>query len=897
MAKKNKGTFSYLEAQEMLENMSCSMTKETIGLDLLRVFCGYGDATINRIIDGKGNDAKDGKTILIKKLLAYRPIESGISDDQNPYGVLDEMMNDKAIAKKEPRLFVASDGHRIIGYDPKENDIYDNEISLLWKDFEFFKPLAGIEKFRNVEEAEADVKSAEMMAKIYDDIRRYNDITDEETIKNINIFMTRLLFCFFAEDTGLFPKQGMFTAAIKEDTKADGSDLPAFLEGIFDIMAIEDASIREALPDVISQFPYVNGGLFEKHIPIPVLSRRTRLLMLKCGEYNWGEINPDIFGSMIQAVVTPENRSGLGMHYTSVPNIMKVIKPLFLDELTETYIKYRDNAKELNKLLVRLSEIKFFDPACGSGNFLIIAYKCVRELEIEIWKRLKELGQAMLPFSNISLSQFYGIELDEYACETATLSLWLAEHQINNRFYDELGVRAQALPLKRSGNIVCGNACRVDWNSVCPHTSEEEVYVMGNPPYVGSSMQDDGQKDDLTLVCGSFDSYKNLDYIANWFVLGSKYIVNTNAKCAFVSTNSICQGEQVSMLWKPIFNMNIEIGFAYTSFKWSNNAKNNAGVTCVIIGIQNCRKEKKKLYNFDCVNEVDTISAYLIPNNTTIIGRLSKPISNLPPMVFGSKPTDGGYLILSSEEMAALIESDERATDLIKQYHGADSYINGEQRYCLWIRDEDLPLAKSISEVKRRLDLVASFRLKSKAPCTVAYADKPHLFKQRAHQQGNSLIIPRVSSERRQYIPIGFLDSDTVISDAAQAIYDANLFTFGIITSYIHMIWARTIGGKLETRYRYTNLCYNSFPLPKISLANKMDIEQLAENILLTREKHSEMTLGEMYNPETMPLDLKYAHQALDLAVERCYRPEPFNSDEERLEHLFKLYEKMTKTK
>lgn len=484
MAKKNKGTFSYLEAQEALESIQNTMTKESIGLGLLRVFCGYGDATINRIIDGKGNDAKDGKTILIKKLLAYRSIESSICDDENPYGILDEMMSDKSIAKKEPRLYVASDGHRIIGYDPKENDIYDNEISLLWKDFEFFKPLAGIEKFRNVEEAEADVKSAEMMAKIYDDIRRYNDITNEETIKNINIFMTRLLFCFFAEDTGLFPKKGMFTAAIKEDTKADGSDLPAFLEGIFDIMAIEDASIREALPDVISQFPYVNGGLFEKHIPIPVLSRRTRLLMLKCGEYNWGEINPDIFGSMIQAVVTPENRSGLGMHYTSVPNIMKVIKPLFVDELTETYIKYRDNAKELNKLLVRLSEIKFFDPACGSGNFLIIAYKCVRELEIEIWKRLKELGQAMLPFSNISLSQFYGIELDEYACDTATLSLWLAEHQINNRFYDELGVRAQALPLRKSGNIVCGNACRIDWNSVCPHTPEEEVYIMGNP-YLG----------------------------------------------------------------------------------------------------------------------------------------------------------------------------------------------------------------------------------------------------------------------------------------------------------------------------------------------------------------------------------------------------------------------------
>lgn len=898
MAKKNKGTFSYLETQEALESMQNTMTKDSIGLDLLRVFCGYGDATINRIIDGKGNDAKDGKTILIKKLLAYRPVESSICDDKNPYGILDEIMSDNYIAKKEPRLYVASDGHRIIGYDPKENDIYDNEISLLWKDFEFFKPLAGIEKFRNVEEAEADVKSAEMMAKIYDDIRRYNDITDEETIKNINIFMTRLLFCFFAEDTGLFQKRGMFTAAIQEDTKSDGSDLAAFLEGIFDIMAVSDAGVRANLPEIITQFPYVNGGLFEKHIPIPVLSRRTRMLMLKCGEYNWGEINPDIFGSMIQAVVTPENRSGLGMHYTSVPNIMKVIRPLFLDELTETYVKYRDNAKELNKLLVRLSEIKFFDPACGSGNFLIIAYKCVRELEIEIWKRLKELGQSMLPFSNISLSQFYGIELDEYACDTATLSLWLAEHQINNRFYDELGVRAQALPLRKSGNIVCGNACRIDWNSVCPHTPEEEVYIMGNPPYLGSSMQDEGQKSDLAFVCGDLESYKNLDYIASWFILGSKYIQNTRSKCAFVSTNSICQGEQVAMLWKPIFDMGIEISFAHKSFKWSNNAKNKAAVVCVIVGVECESKKRKSLYSGDQHILVDYISPYLIPNVKSIIGRTSAPISNFPDMIMGSKPSDGGNLIFDSEKKDELLRAYPELSDIIKGYMGADDFLNGFQRYCLWMDKDKYTKYQYIAPVASMVEGVKQFRLNAKAESTVEYAQYPYAFRQPQYQETESIIVPSTSSERREYIPIGFLGKDVVVSNSTYVVYDAELWHFAVLTSKMHNVWMRIVCGRMKTDYRYTNtLCYNTFAFPKITIEQKETLQSLAENIILTRENHTEMTLAEMYNPETMPQDLKYAHQALDLAVERCYRPEPFTSDDERLEHLFKLYEKMIKIK
>ena len=461
-----KASFSYIQAAEALKQLVGRQLRDTLGFELLRIFCGYGDASIRRIVDGKGNDAKDGRTLLVKKKLAYRPVESGDLTE-----ALHALTSDPAVAKKEPRLYVVCDGTNVLACDPKEDDIYSNTVDLLWRDFEFFKPLAGIEKVRYAEEAEADVKSAEMMARIYDDIRRYNDVHDVQQIHALNLFMSRLLFCYFAEDTGLFPDVNLFTNALKTCTKSDGTDLAPFIGQLFEAMAIPDnAAQRSSMPEAVRRFPYVNGGLFREQTPIPVLSYRTRLLMLKCGDYDWKRINPDIFGSMIQAVVTPDMRAGLGIHYTSVTNIQKVIRPLFLDALVDEYTNSKDNPKRLNQLLVRLSKIKFFDPACGSGNFLIIAYKSIRALEIRIWDRLRELsgGQGIMPFSNIRLTQFFGIEIDEYACDTARLSLWLAEHQMNNAFYEAFGSRPNPLPLHQNGNVVCGNACRMDWAEVCP---------------------------------------------------------------------------------------------------------------------------------------------------------------------------------------------------------------------------------------------------------------------------------------------------------------------------------------------------------------------------------------------------------------------------------------------
>ncbi len=899
MAKKNKGTFSYLEAQQSLENIAERCTKENIVYELLRIFCGYGDASIQRIMDGRGNDAKDGRTILVKKLIAYRATENGLFGDDNLYDIIEAMQNDSSIYKKEPRLYVASDGKRIIAYDPKEEDLYDNDISLMWKDFEFFKPLAGIEKFRNIEEAEADVKSAEMMAKIYDDIRRYNDVHDRQQVHNINVFMTRLLFCFFAEDTGLFPIANMFTTAIRQDTKADGTDLAEFLDGIFDIMAIEDKQIRASLPNKITQFPYVNGGLFKTHIPIPVLSRRTRMLMLKCGEYNWAEINPDIFGSMIQAVINPDDRAGLGVHYTSVPNIMKVIRPLFLDELTEEFVRVRDDAKKLNALMFRLSKIKFFDPACGSGNFLIIAYKSIRELEIQIWKRLRELGSTQLPFSNISLTQFYGIEIDEYACDTAKLSLWLAEHQVNNLFWKELGSKVDALPLGKSGNIICGNACRLDWNTVCPHTADEEVYVMGNPPYLGSRNQEEMHKEDLDYTVSTLQNYRKLDYIAIWFYKGANYIKETKSKVAFVSTNSICQGEQVAYLWKPIFEQGIEIAFAHKSFKWNNNAKNVANVIVVIIGLINKNKGVKKIFSDEQCIIGEHINAYLSLTNDVFITNRTTPLStSVATILYGSEPREGGGLMLSPDEKNTIIAEGKDFEKFIKRAVGSDEFINDIERYCLWIDDKDVCEAKKSAYISNRLQYVEQYRLTSKRADTRKYSNKPNCFTNSTYKNQNAIIIPIISSERRDYIPLGYIGFDAVILNSAFAVYDAELWLFALLTSKIHNVWVRAVGGKLEERIRYSaTLCYNTYPFPKITKEQKERLTELAEEVLLTRENHTEMTLGEMYNPETMPDDLKQAHQALDIAVEQCYRPEPFTSDDERLEYLFKLYEKMTKKK
>lgn len=909
MAKKTK-SFSHSTATAQLEQLAAAGTDaRELVYHLLRIFAGYGDGQVRRTKEGPGNAAKDGRTVLVKNLIAYRPMPAG-SGTGAMQTEIETMRADARITKHSPRIYMASDGSTLVVYDPKLNDWYDNSIALLWRDFEFLTPLAGIEKVQYTGEAEADVKSADKMARLFDEIRRHNDIHDAATVHAMNVFMSRLLFCFFAEDTGLFPGDNLFTDTIKTHTLRDGSDLADFIDKAFTVMSTRDEAVLSTMPDLFRQFPYVNGGLFRDHYPIPTLSYRARALIIDCGDYNWREINPDIFGSMIQAVVLPEHRAGLGIHYTSVPNIEKVIRPLFLDALNEEFDAARSEAAEkiargvaperaiarLQALLRRLACIKCFDPACGSGNFLIIAYKRMRELEIRIWKAMRDIANsAMLPISDISLTQFYGIELDEFACDTATLSLWLAEHQMNVRFHDELGVQPDPLPLKPSGHIVHGNACRLDWNTICPHTPDEEVYIMGNPPYLGSSLQNASQKEDMRIAIGDIcKGWKKLDYIASWFIKGAKYCQNSKASMAFVTTNSISQGEQVSILWPIIFKLGLEIAFAYTSFKWSNNAKHNAVVTVVIIGL--CCNPNKKLIYDDSVHIVNNISPYLYNADDTFVISTYKPLCNQNEMTYGCKANDDGNLILEGYEKEALITEFPKAECFVKPLMGSLEFIRGEKRFCLWIDDSDYTKAISIPPILKRIELNKLYRTCGSIEAN-RLAERPHQFREHPSLEKEKILIPRVSSERREYIPIGYVDKDTVISDSAFAIYDAELWLFAILTSKMHNLWVRTVGGSLETRIRYSaTLCYNTFPFPKLSDVQKEGLERLAQNIIAIRQNNFVDSLGEMYNPETMPEALRDAHRRLDLAVERAYSPEPFTSDEERLEHLFKLYAKMTKS-
>lgn len=913
MAKKSK-TFSHIEATDALERLGQRGTSaQEFVYDLLRIFAHWGDGQVRRAKEGPGNASKDGRTLVVKDLIAYRPMDAD-SDISAFYDEIKAMRDDPKIAKHLPRLYVVSDGKRVVAVDPKINDEYNNTVDALWRDFEFLTPLAGIEKVQHVAEAEADVKSAELMAKLFDDIRRYNDIRNPDTVHALNVFMSRLLFCFFAEDTGLFPGENLFTDTLRNHTKEDGSDLSEFIDRAFLIMSTNDEAARAVLPKLYSVFPYVNGGLFREHFPIPRLSRRARRLILNCGDYNWREINPDIFGSMIQAVVTPEQRAGLGMHYTSVPNIEKVIRPLFLDSLNEEFeaacaearekmaqkISYELATQRLKSLLDRLSKIKFFDPACGSGNFLIISYKRLRELEIRIWEALRDIAPvAVIPFPTITLTQFYGIELDEYACDTATLSLWLAEHQMNILFRDAFGVQPETLPLKPSGHIVCDNACRLDWDAVCPHTPSDEVYIMGNPPYLGSSLQDSEQKEDMKIAIGDIcKGHKKLDYIAVWFIKAAEYCKQSDASYAFVSTNSISQGEQVALLWPIIFNNGLEIKFAYTSFKWSNNAKSNAAVTVVIIGVGNKSKNTKKKLFSDTIRIVENINPYLNSGADLIVKAAYSPLNGMQEMTYGCKANDDGNLILEQYEIDKLLREYPVAEKFIKPLMGSLEFIRDEHRFCLWIDDVDFSEAYSIPPIRDRIERNRIYRQNGSAEAK-RLAERPHQFREHYHISERSkekILVPRVSSERREYIPIGYVDKDTIISDSAFAVYDAEKWLFALLTSKMHNLWVRAVGGRLKTDIRYSaTLCYNTFPFPKLTEAQKKELSILADNIITVREENYFLTLGEMYNPETMPEDLRKAHHQLDLAVERIYRPEPFASDEERLAHLFKLYAKMTK--
>ncbi len=724
--------------QQLIQNSQPA----TFIYDLLLAY-GQPKASIKRLQIGSLNLAKQPGEIAWKKKLYYREVPEG----EDVPARLAELQADAPATKHDPRFIVVTDHTTLAAYDRKTQESISCPLAELPKHFDFFLPWAGMEKTQHQNENPADVKAAEKMARLYDEIRKDNPTDTPEAVHSLNVFLSRLLFCFFAEDTDIFAK-GQFTNAIGSHTQADGSDLNDYLDRLFDTLNTDAMHRVSTLPAYLRAFPYVNGGLFRTPYPAPVFMRRSRQAVIDSGELDWSAINPDIFGSMIQAVITPEHRGGLGMHYTSVPNIMKVIEPLFLNELHQEFEAAQGTPKKLNALLTRIQRIKLFDPACGSGNFLIIAYKELRRLEMKIFRALNTLA-----LSNISLSNFYGIELDDFAHEVAILSLWLAEHQMNQAFFREFGRSKPSLPLTAAGRIVQGNACRLDWEAICPKREGDEVYILGNPPYLGSFLQNKDQKEDLAIVFKSFKSYKDLDYIACWFLKASSFIENYNIKFAFVTTNSICQGEQVALLWPYILNKKLEIFFAHQSFKWINNAKNNAGVYCTIIGISNSGAvSKKKIFNTNLVQEVDNINPYLSTGSSVFIAKRMKPISQIPSMSYGSKIVDNGQLIYSTEEKNELLTNYPEANKLFKRLLGSAEFIRGLERWCLYVSECEYDFANSIPEIATRFNLVKIFRQQSTEISTREMADSPYKFYYSAHSNSNSIIIPRTSSERRDLL-------------------------------------------------------------------------------------------------------------------------------------------------
>ena len=855
---------------------------------------GKPKASITRLkMVGKGsyNLSKNSDEVLWKKQVYFKA-----TDSDQLLSTIDEMKHAEVAKKHDPRFIIAINGTHLLAIDTKIGDTLDIPLLELNKKFDFFLPWAGLEKSQAQGENPADVKAAEKMAKLFDLLRENNPATTAQEIHAQNVFLSRILFCYFAEDTGIF-EPNLFTNHVASHTTVDGTDLCDYLSRVFDVMNQES---REGLPDYLTDFPYVNGGLFADKLSVPKFNRKSRAMLIECGsDLNWSEINPDIFGSMIQAVVDPSQRGNMGMHYTSVPNIMKVIEPLFLNELKEEFEKHTDTKSKLEQLLLRLEHLKIFDPACGSGNFLIIAYKELRQLEMAIFKRLEEISQdGLIPLSRIKLSQFYGIELDDFAHEVAILSLWLAEHQMNQKFKANFGHCNPPLPLKSSGNIICNSSNKVKWEEFCKNTTNSEIYALGNPPYLGARTQDQDQKSEMRQILGHLDGVNSLDYIATWFYNGAQFVKSGAKGIAFVSTNSITQGEQVALLWPHLLEgMGVCINFAHTSFKWSNNAKNKAGVTCVVIGLAKDEEPKRVLFSDDFAQNVTNISPYLTATKNIYIHKRTKPLSNIPEMAYGNQPIEGGFLILTPQEKDKLISDDQRSLKYIKPLISGNEFLKGLERWCIWIEDSELQDALSILPIKKRIDDVRSFR-ESGGQVASSLVSRSHQFRYRHRARSSFILLPCTSSERREYLQLGFFDAKYLTTHSAQILYDADPYVFGVISSKAHMLWTKAVGGCLESRIRYSNvLCYNNFPIPEITEKKKNQNRECVFEVLAKREVYSEMTISELYDPEKMPAELLEAHKQLDLAVLACYDKTDFRSDDDLLTYLFKLFEKMIERK
>lgn len=856
---------------------------------------GRSQGNVTRLRNGSLNVADNPTCEVAQKNVVYFHETTG-----DPLAVIEGLRTSPMVVRYNTRFVIVTDYTELLAIDTKTSENLMIPIRDIDKHFTFFLPWAGMEKAQYVAEAHADVKAAERMGKLFDELLAANpDLLDAPNGRHaLNVFFTRLLFCFFAEDTGIFA-ENQFTNAVGSHTQADGSDLAEFLTDLFTALDTEHAAAK---PAHLAGFPYVNGRLFTvtANYLVPKFSKKARDFLIELGSLIWREINPDIFGSMFQAIVTPGKRSDLGQHYTSVPNILKTIEPLFLDALKEDFDRAFDSSKRLEALLERIGAIKVFDPACGSGNFLIIAYKELRRLEHAILERLQELSgrrqMAMGATSRISIENFYGIEIDDFAVEVAILSLWIAKHQMNVEFFDKFGIDLPLIPLRETGRIRQGNATWVDWQEVCPNGGRDEIYLIGNPPYVGTRDQTKEQKADYLKVFDGRPHSKNLDYIALWFVKGADYIEGTRAELAFVTTNSVAVGEHVGLMFPLIFTKGVEIGFAFTAFKWANNARRNAGVTVAVIGLRCKRPGKKYIYTNEMRIEATNINGYLADGDDVFVGRRSKPLNaEMPPMLFGNMALDQGSLLLSVSERDRIVESQPDAAHFIKRIYGSKEYLHDLERYCIWITEDQVGEAEVIPAIGDRIERTRQFRASRADAGTRKKADKPWSFREQRQARDASIIVPKTSSERREYLPMGYLDSQTIISDLAFAVTDPPIWVFALLNSQMHNAWIRTVAGRKDNRIRYSNtIVYNNFPVPPLSDAFKERLTVAAFRVLDVREYHCEKTLAELYDPELMLADLRAAHAEIDALVDSIYSKRGYETDEQRLSDLFAMYEVMT---
>ena len=868
-----------------LSNLTNNIKEQDFIFKFIESF-DFPKSTISRLKKGDRNSTMiEGELIWRDKLYFINTKNK----KQDLYLLINETKSKPEIKKLKIRFIIVTDFSQLLAIDTKTQKSLECKIKDLAKHSSYFLPLIGIDQYQGSEENPADLKAAREIGKLYDQLLIDNKNLDIAKYRqDLNIFFSRLLFLYYADDAEIFEKN-LFLQSITEFTDKDGKNLDEFFNKLFEVLNSES---RANIPQYFVKFPYVNGSIFKTKIKLPNFTRKTREMIVSSASLDWHIINPDILGSMLQAVVSPEERDDEEMHYTSVPNILNVIGPLFLDILENRIEDAENDEKNLKKILRYIYNIKIFDPACGSGNFLIITYKQLCRLEIRIFRLLLKLSpdEWKMSVSGISLNQFYGIEKSHYAAETAKLSLWLAEHQLNLEFKEVFGISKPSLPISELGNIVCENSITFDWIKFCPMDKKtEEIFIVGNPPFKGYRARTKQQKEDVTRYLNKKSS--KVDYVGLWFFKGADFIsYYKNVKLAFVATNSVNQGEQVNLIWPRILDQDIEIIFANKSFKWKNSARNNAVVIVSIIGLALKETKFKKILIFNEKKiHVKYLNAYLLESKNIIVKNRNIPLFDLPKMTYGSMANDGGFLILETSERDKLLKENPNGKKFLKAFVGGIEFIRGIKRWCIKINDEDLNEAESINFIKERLEKVKAHRLKKDWK---SWPDKPHKFVFDSYQDSDAIFIPSPTSERREYLPIGFYEKGTLITAPNQLIYNPPMYLFAVLSSRIHKLWVQTVGGKLKTDIRYSSeLCYNTFPLPEINKESQNILKEISLRLLVDeRERHFEKTISQLYDPDTMPKGLRDLHQEIDTIVEKCYQSKTFLNDEEKLKCLFDMY-------